>query len=67
VRDYLGCDTLAYLELDALMTATGAPRSGFCTACLTGNYPVEVPGLPTTRGHDDEDELPDAHLVGPRG
>jgi amidophosphoribosyltransferase len=63
VRDYLGCDTLAYLELDALMTATGSPRSGFCTACLTGDYPVEVPGMPTTRG----EELPEADLVGPRG
>ncbi|MGH9188664.1 MAG: amidophosphoribosyltransferase [Acidimicrobiales bacterium] len=43
VRDYLGCDTLAYLELDRLLTATGAAASGFCTACLTGKYPVEVP------------------------
>ena len=61
VRDYLDCDTLAYLELDALMTATGSPRSGFCTACLTGVYPVEVPGMPTTRG----EEPLDADLVGP--
>ena len=45
------------------MTATGSPRSGFCTACLTGDYPVEVPGMPTTRG----EELPEADLVGPRG
>jgi amidophosphoribosyltransferase len=43
VRDYLGCDTLAYLELDRLLAATGAAGSGFCTACLTGKYPVEVP------------------------
>ncbi|HYX45012.1 MAG TPA: amidophosphoribosyltransferase [Acidimicrobiales bacterium] len=44
VRDYLGCDTLSYLDLDRLVTATGAAGSGFCTACLTGNYPVDVPG-----------------------
>jgi amidophosphoribosyltransferase len=42
VREYLGCDTLAYLELDRLVSATGASGSGFCTACLTGEYPVEV-------------------------
>ncbi|MDQ4133882.1 MAG: amidophosphoribosyltransferase [Actinomycetota bacterium] len=42
VREYLGCDTLAYLELDRLVTATGASGSGFCTACLTGEYPVEI-------------------------
>jgi amidophosphoribosyltransferase len=43
VRDYVGADTLAYLELDRLIEATGAARSGFCTACLTGEYPIPVP------------------------
>ena len=46
VREYLGCDTLAYLELDRLLAATGAATSGFCTACLTGDYPVEPPEVP---------------------
>lgn len=43
IRDYLGVDTLSYLALDRLITATGAPTSGYCTACLTGDYPVEIP------------------------
>ena len=43
VRDFIGCDTLAYLDIDRLVTATGARGSGFCTACLTGEYPVDVP------------------------
>ncbi len=43
IRDYLGVDTLAYLTLDRLKVATGAAGAGFCDACLTGNYPVEVP------------------------
>jgi amidophosphoribosyltransferase len=43
VRDYLGCDTLAYLELDRLVRATGAAGAGFCTACMTGDYPIDVP------------------------
>lgn len=43
IREYLDVDTLAYLELDRLITATGAPTAGFCDACFTGNYPVEVP------------------------
>jgi amidophosphoribosyltransferase len=43
IRDYLGADSLAYLELDALKQATGALGAGFCDACLTGNYPEEVP------------------------
>ncbi len=43
IRDYVGADTLAYLDLDRLVEATGAVRAGFCTACLTGVYPVAVP------------------------
>ncbi|MEZ5321480.1 MAG: amidophosphoribosyltransferase [Microthrixaceae bacterium] len=42
IRDYLGVDTLAYLSLERLITATGAPNAGFCTACLTNDYPVPV-------------------------
>jgi amidophosphoribosyltransferase len=43
IRDYLGVDSLAYLELDRLVTATGASPGSFCTACLSGHYPVPVP------------------------
>ena len=43
IREYLGADSLAYLSLDALKEATGAPGAGFCDACLTGDYPVPVP------------------------
>jgi len=43
IRDYLGVDTLSYLALDRLVTATGAPTAGYCTACLTGEYPVAIP------------------------
>ena len=44
IRDYINADSLAYLDLDRLTAATGAPPSAFCTACLTGEYPVDVPG-----------------------
>jgi amidophosphoribosyltransferase len=43
VREYFNVDTLAYLSLDRLVAATGAPGAGFCDACFTGEYPVEVP------------------------
>ncbi|MGH9114924.1 MAG: amidophosphoribosyltransferase, partial [Acidimicrobiales bacterium] len=43
ICEYLGADSLAFLSLDSLKEATGAPRAGFCDACLTGNYPSEVP------------------------
>jgi amidophosphoribosyltransferase len=43
IRDFLGVDSLAYLELDRLTAATGASADSFCTACLSGVYPVPVP------------------------
>jgi amidophosphoribosyltransferase len=43
IRDYLDVDSLAYLELDGLVGATGAPAASFCTACLTGEYLTEIP------------------------
>ncbi len=36
-------DSLAYLTLDNLLEATGTNNAGFCSACLTGDYPVEIP------------------------
>ncbi len=47
IAEYLGVDSLAYLELDALLNATGVAPTGFCTACLTGRYPTDVPEADT--------------------
>lgn len=41
IRDYVGADSLAYLDIDSLLESVGRDH-GFCTACLTGNYPVAV-------------------------
>jgi amidophosphoribosyltransferase len=43
IREHLDVDSLAYLDLDRLVEATGAGDAGFCDACFTGTYPVEVP------------------------
>jgi len=40
---FLGVDSLAYLSLDNLIKAIDAPGAGFCSACLTGVYPVALP------------------------
>jgi len=40
---FLGVDSLAYLSIENLITAIDVPGAGFCTACLTGEYPVPVP------------------------
>ena len=43
VRDKLGATTLAHLSLDGLQAATGQSEDRFCRACLTGEYPTEIP------------------------
>lgn len=37
---HIGADSIGYLSLDGLFTAIGKGKQGFCTGCLTGNYPV---------------------------
>ena len=44
IETFLGVDSLAYLSLDQLVEATGVSGGGFCHACLTGDYPVEIGG-----------------------
>jgi len=43
IQDFLGADSLAYLELDGLLSAVGSRRGDYCTSCFTGKYPVEFP------------------------
>jgi amidophosphoribosyltransferase len=43
IADYLGVDSLAYLDIDRLIAATGSSPESFCTACFTGDYPTDVP------------------------
>jgi amidophosphoribosyltransferase len=43
IREYLEVDSLTYLTLEHLLEATGAVGAGFCDACLTGTYPIEIP------------------------
>jgi amidophosphoribosyltransferase len=43
IRDFIGADSLSYLELPALVEATGAPADTFCRACFDGEYPIPVP------------------------
>lgn len=38
---FVGADSLYYLSLDGMMRAVGR-QDGFCQACFTGNYPIQV-------------------------
>jgi amidophosphoribosyltransferase len=43
IAEALEVDSLEYLELDNLIEATGADGDIFCTACLSGQYPTDIP------------------------
>ena len=41
IREHVGADSLYYLSVDGMMRAVGR-QDGFCQACFTGEYPVNV-------------------------
>ena len=43
IRRYITADSLAYLSWDGLYSFNGGVSEGYCDACFTGNYPVEIP------------------------
>ena len=45
IREFVEADSLAYLSIEGLLTTVRGTDGGFCTACLTGDYPTEVPVL----------------------
>ncbi len=40
ICDYLGADSIGYLDVDGMVRATGLEKNSFCMACFTGEYPV---------------------------
>jgi amidophosphoribosyltransferase len=62
IRQYVGVDSLAYLTLDRLVDATGATGAGFCSACFTGEYAVEVPVGLGKRVLEEPDRAPAGQL-----
>jgi amidophosphoribosyltransferase len=39
----IGADSLGYVSLEELVSATTLPESRLCRACFTGEYPIELP------------------------
>ncbi|MCL4312898.1 MAG: class II glutamine amidotransferase [Actinobacteria bacterium] len=52
IASYLDADSLEYLSLDNLLAAL--PPGGYCTACLTGHYPVKVDSALSKTSKDDQ-------------
>jgi amidophosphoribosyltransferase len=43
IRKYITADSLAYLSVEGMLQVIGQDRDNFCTACFTGDYPIEFP------------------------
>ncbi len=43
VRQSIGADSLGYLSKEGMIAATDQESSSLCTACFTGQYPIELP------------------------
>ncbi len=43
IRRSIGADSLGYVSLDGLISATEQPSSRLCRACFDGVYPIELP------------------------
>jgi amidophosphoribosyltransferase len=43
IRKHIGADSLGYLSVKGLMRAVAMKADRFCTACFTGDYPIDVP------------------------
>ncbi len=50
IRDMIGADSLGYMEISKLKDMVG--DMGYCDACFTGNYPMEVPGRDISHAFD---------------
>jgi len=50
IAAHVGCDSLAYLSREGLMLALGKdggtpPENGYCDACFSGEYPLDVDAM----------------------
>jgi amidophosphoribosyltransferase len=43
MRRHIDCDSLSFLSLEGMLRAIGRP-SGYCLACFTGKYPIDING-----------------------
>ena len=43
IRRSIGADSLGYVSLDGLISATEVASDRLCSACFTGEYPIRIP------------------------
>lgn len=59
MQTYIGCDSLQFLSLPGMMRALNRQEpmpieQGYCNACFTGKYPIDLDALHTKTGFESE-------------
>ena len=54
IRTHIGADSLAFVSLDGLTSASAQPADKLCRACFTGDYPIPLP---------DQDVIGNKHVL----
>lgn len=49
VRDYIGADSLSFLSIEGLLTATESRADRACTACWTRDQPLRIPAADSSQ------------------
>ncbi len=62
VRASIGADSLGYISLEGMVSATNQPVERLCTACFTGEYPVPLPDAAHLGKHSLEDVVEQPEL-----
>jgi amidophosphoribosyltransferase len=63
IGKYIEADSLAYLSLAGLLRAVGGKGNEFCTACYTGQYPIDFADMMTdVKAEDRQLDLWEASL-----
>ena len=44
IAAFLNADSVRYLSIEGLINAVGIEENNLCSGCVTGKYPVEIPG-----------------------
>ncbi len=42
MREFLGVDSLQYLSIEGMISASDLQPTDFCTACFSGEYPIQI-------------------------
>ena len=60
IRTSIGADSLGYISQESMVEATEQDRSTLCTACFSGDYPIELPARERLGKDVLELQFPDA-------